>query len=78
MASDKNTQITLSGGFMLNVHESPSEVADALNRAARENTPLVPFKSAAFISGVTNEVYINPTHVTQVMEVPTGLPTPQA
>jgi hypothetical protein len=78
MASDRTTQITLSGGFMLNVHESPSEVAELLNRAARENTPLVAFKSAAFISGVTDEVYVNPTHVTQVMEVPTGLPTSPA
>jgi hypothetical protein len=78
MASDRTTQITLSGGFMLNVHESPSEVAELLNRAARENTPLVPFKSAAFISGVTDQVFINPAHVAQVMEVPTGLPGPQA
>jgi hypothetical protein len=59
---------------MLNVRESPSEVAEILNRAARDNVPLVPFTSAAFISSVTDQVFINPTHVTQVIEVPTGLP----
>jgi hypothetical protein len=49
-------------------------VAELLNQAVQDNKPLVPFRSAAFVSSVTDEVFINPTHVTQVMEVPTGLP----
>ncbi|HEV3229094.1 MAG TPA: hypothetical protein VGY97_06450 [Solirubrobacteraceae bacterium] len=59
---------------MLNVRESPSEVAALLNQAVSDNKPLIPFRSAAFVSSVTDEVFINPSHVTQVMEVPTGLP----
>jgi len=61
---------------MLNVKETPSEVAQKLSQAVRDNEPLVAFTSAAFVSSVSDEVFVNPTHVTQVMEVPTGLPTP--
>ena len=61
---------------MLNVKETPSEVAQRLSKAMSDNEPLVAFTSAAFLSSVSDQVFVNPTHVTQVMEVPTGLPTP--
>jgi hypothetical protein len=74
IADKKNTQITLSGGFMINVKESLTEVGERLNQAARDNQSLVAFTSAAFISSVSDQVLVNPAHETQVMEVPTGLP----
>jgi hypothetical protein len=63
---------------MINVKETPSEVAQKLSQAMGDNEPLVAFTSATFVSSVSDQVFVNPTHVTQVMEVPTGYPSPVA
>ncbi len=55
---------------MVNVQEPVAEVAKRLQEAARGGELLISFTSASFLSSVSNQVFLNPNHVTQVIEVP--------
>jgi hypothetical protein len=78
IAIKKTTQLTLSGGFLVNVTETLDAVAKSLNKAAQKPGTLVELTSAAFISGVSDKVYVNPAHVTMVVEMPGEPPPPGA
>lgn len=59
---------------MLNVVEPLADVASSLDAAAKKPGTLAQFTSAAFLSGVSDQVYVNPAHVTMVAEMPGEAP----